>query len=235
MCKPYFLFLQAGDPALAVDSLSAIAPSSDLNLLDLTLKGGFFMIPLFILSLVAVYIFAERYQAIRKVRGDNQSFMNMVRDFMSGGNLNAALSLCQRTDHPLARMIGKGVQRVGRPLKDIETSIETVGKLEVAQLEKNLGTLATIASVAPMVGFLGTVTGMIRAFFNMSQAGNNINPSVLAGGIYEAMVTTAAGLIIGIMAYVGYNYLVAMMEKVVNQLEIRSVEFLDLLHEPDQA
>lgn len=165
----------------SVDSLAAVSATSDLSLLDLTLKGGVFMIPLFVLSLVAVYIFAERYQAIRKVQGDNQSFMNMVRDFMSGGNLNAALSLCQRTDHPLARMIGKGVQRVGRPLKDIETSIETVGKLEVAQLEKNLGTLATIASVAPMIGFLGTVTGMIRAFFNMSQAGNNINPSVLAG------------------------------------------------------
>lgn len=203
-----------------------------LNLIELVFKGGLFMIPLVVLSVMAVYIFIERYVTIKKARKEDNQFMNLIKDFVASGNIHSAQDLCNKTDHPLARMMGKGVMRIGRPLKDIETAVENVGKIEVGKLEKNLGTLATIAGAAPMIGFLGTVTGMIRAFYNMSKAGNNIDPGLLSGGIYEAMVTTAAGLVVGIIAYIGYNLLVSMIDKVVHNLEARTVEFLDLLQEP---
>ena len=203
-----------------------------LNLIELVFKGGFFMVPLAILSIMAVYILVERYVTIKKARKEDSQFMNLIKDFVASGNIHSAQDLCGKTDHPLARMMGKGVMRIGRPLKDIETAVENVGKIEVGKLEKNLGTLATIAGAAPMIGFLGTVTGMIRAFYNMSKAGNNIDPGLLSGGIYEAMVTTAAGLVVGIIAYIGYNVLVSMIDKVVHNLEARTVEFLDLLQEP---
>lgn len=203
-----------------------------LNLIELLFKGGLFMIPLVLLSIMAVYIFVERYTTIKKARKEDSQFMNLIKDFVASGNIHSAQDLCNKTDHPLARMMGKGVMRIGRPLKDIETAVENVGKIEVGKLEKNLGTLATIAGAAPMIGFLGTVTGMIRAFYNMSKAGNNIDPGLLSGGIYEAMVTTAAGLVVGIIAYIGYNLLVSMIDKVVHNLEARTVEFLDLLQEP---
>lgn len=203
-----------------------------LNLIELVFKGGFFMIPLAVLSVLAVYILVERYVTIKKARKEDSQFMNLIKDFVASGNIHSAQDLCNKTDHPLARMMGKGVMRIGRPLKDIETAVENVGKIEVGKLEKNLGTLATIAGAAPMIGFLGTVTGMITAFYNMSKAGNNIDPGLLSGGIYEAMVTTAAGLVVGIIAYIGYNLLVSMIDKVVHNLEARTVEFLDLLQEP---
>jgi biopolymer transport protein ExbB len=203
-----------------------------LNLIELVFKGGFFMIPLAVLSIMAVYILVERYVTIKKARKEDTQFMNLIKDFVASGNIHSAQDLCNKTDHPLARMMGKGVMRIGRPLKDIETAVENVGKIEVGKLEKNLGTLATIAGAAPMIGFLGTVTGMITAFYNMSKAGNNIDPGLLSGGIYEAMVTTAAGLVVGIIAYIGYNVLVSMIDKVVHNLEARTVEFLDLLQEP---
>jgi biopolymer transport protein ExbB len=205
-----------------------------LNLLELVFKGGFFMIPLVILSFIAVYIFVERYMTIKKARKEDSQFMNLIKDFVASGNIHSAQDLCNKTDHPLARMMAKGVMRIGRPLKDIETAVENVGKIEVGKLEKNMGTLATIAGAAPMIGFLGTVTGMIRAFYNMSKAGNNIDPGLLSGGIYEAMITTAAGLVVGIIAFIGYNFLVSMIDKVVHNLEARSVEFLDLLQEPSK-
>lgn len=205
-----------------------------MNLLELVFKGGFFMIPLVLLSIVAVYIFVERYITIKKARQEDSQFMNLIKDFVASGNIHSAQDLCNKTDHPLARMMSKGVMRIGRPLKDIETAVENVGKIEVGKLEKNMGTLATIAGAAPMIGFLGTVTGMITAFYNMSKAGNNIDPSLLSGGIYEAMITTAAGLVVGIIAFIGYNFLVSMIDKVVHNLETRSVEFLDLLQEPSK-
>jgi biopolymer transport protein ExbB len=205
-----------------------------LNLLELVFKGGFFMIPLVVLSFIAVYIFVERYMTIKKARKEDSQFMNLIKDFVASGNIHSAQDLCNKTDHPLARMMAKGVMRIGRPLKDIETAVENVGKIEVGKLEKNMGTLATIAGAAPMIGFLGTVTGMIRAFYNMSKAGNNIDPGLLSGGIYEAMITTAAGLVVGIIAFIGYNFLVSMIDKVVHNLEARSVEFLDLLQEPSK-
>lgn len=225
------LFLQITQ---TIPSEATLPSEEKLNLIDLSLKGGWFMIPLVILSIIAIYIFIERYQKIRKARKEDPSFMNQLRDHVVSGNLHSAQDLCNKTDHPLARMLAKGVMRIGRPLKDIETSVENVGKIEIGKLETNLSALATIAGAAPMIGFLGTVTGMIRAFYNMSKAGNNIDPGLLSGGIYEAMVTTAAGLIVGIVAYIGYNVLVAMIEKVIHNLETRSIEFIDLLQEPSK-
>ncbi len=202
------------------------------SILELVMKGGIVLIPIAILSIVAIYIFVERYLTIKKAAKIDDKFMLNIKDYVANGNIEAAKTLAKTTDSPIARMIEKGVIRIGKPLQDISTSIENVGKLEIYKLEKKLATLATIAGAAPMLGFLGTVTGMIRAFYNMSQAGNNINPGDLAGGIYEAMVTTAAGLAVGIIAYVCYNLLVSMVEKVVHQMESNSVDFIDLLQEP---
>ena len=158
--------------------------------------------------------------------------MNNIRDFIHNGRVDSALALCKNNNSPIARMIGKGLLRIGRPLNDINAAIENVGKLEVSRLEKNIAGLATIAGAAPMLGFLGTVIGMIIAFYDMSMAGNNIDISLLSRGIYQAMITTVGGLIVGVIAYVCYNILVARIEKLVYLLEARSTEFMDLLHEP---
>lgn len=190
------------------------------------------MIPIAILSIVAVYIFFERFMAIKKVSKDETNFMNTIKDNILSNKIDSAISLCKATDSPIARMIEKGIGRLGRPLNDINTSIENVGKQEVYKLEKNLATMATVAGAAPMIGFLGTVIGMIQAFYRMSMAGNNIDVSMLSDGIYTAMVTTVAGLIVGIVAYLAYNVLVAKVEKVVFMLESRTTEFMDLLNEP---
>lgn len=203
-----------------------------VSLLELAMKGGLFLIPIIILSLVAVYIFVERYITIRKAGKIDPAFMQNIKDYVVNGNIAAARDLCKRTDTPIARMIDKGISRIGKPLKNIEVSIENVGKLEIFKLEKGLATMATIAGAAPMIGFLGTVTGMIRAFFEMANAGRNIEVNVLAGGIYEALITTAAGLIVGIIAFIAYNLLVTMVDKVVHRMEATSVEFIDLLQEP---
>ena len=202
------------------------------SLLDLIMKGGILMIPIFILSMIAVYIFVERYLTIRKASQIQGNFINSIKDHVLSGNIAAAKDLCSNTDSPVARMIEKGIMRLGKPLKNIDVAIENVGKLEIFKLEKSLATLATIAGAAPMIGFLGTVMGMIKAFFNMSKAGHNIDPSQLAGGIYEALITTAAGLAVGILAYIAYNLLVTMVEKVVYKMEATSVEFVDILQEP---
>lgn len=190
------------------------------------------MVPIILLSLIAVYIFFERYFAIKKASEIDTNFMNRIRDYIHEGKVDNALTLCQSYANPVSRMIEKGVQRIGRPLSDIVSAIENVGKLEIYQLEKGLPTLATVAGGAPMIGFLGTVMGMIRAFYDMSMAGSNIDVTLLSRGIYTALVTTVAGLIVGIIAYFAYNYLVARVEKVVNKLEANSTEFMDLLNEP---
>lgn len=199
------------------------------SIIDMLFKGGPLMIPIILLSVIAVYIFIERYMTIKKASDFRPEFMNNIKDYMITGNIEAAKSLCKHTNSPLARLIEKGVHRIDRPLKDIEVAIENTGKLEVHNLERGLAVLATIAGAAPMIGFLGTVTGMINAFFNMSKAGNNIDPSLLAGGIYEAMITTAAGLAVGIVAYIGYNYLVTQVSKVIHKIEVNTVEFIDLI------
>jgi len=206
-----------------------------MPLWDLALKGGWIMIPIAILSVIAVYIFVERYFAIRKAEKTDENFMNRIKDYIHDGKIESALALCRSTDSPIARMIEKGVQRIGRPLNDIHTAIENVGRLEVFKLERGLPALATAAGGAPMIGFLGTVTGMIRAFYDMSLVAKetgNISIETLSGGIYEALVTTVAGLVVGIIAYFAYNVLVSNVEKVVNGLEANTTEFMDLLNEP---
>ncbi len=203
-----------------------------LSVYDLALKGGWIMAILGVLSIIAIYIFIERYLTIVKASREDKNFMNNIRDFIHNGRLDSALALCKNNESPIARMIEKGLIRIGRPLNDINTAIENVGKLEVSRLEKNIAGLATISGVGPMLGFLGTVIGMIIAFYDMSMAGNNIDISLLSGGIYQAMITTVGGLIVGIIAIVCYNILVAKIEKLVFLLEARTSEFMDLLHEP---
>lgn len=203
-----------------------------LSIWDLAIKGGPVMIPIVLLSIVAIYIFVERYIVISKASKEDANFMNNIRDFMMNGRLDSALSLCKNNSSPIARMIEKGLQRLGKPLGDIHTAIENVGNLEVAKLEKNVSVVATVSGAAPMLGFLGTVTGMVQAFYDMSMAGNNIDIQLLSSGIYQAMVTTVAGLIVGILAYLCYNILIAKVQKVVFMLEARALEFMDLLHEP---
>lgn len=190
------------------------------------------MLPLFLLSVLAIYIFGERWWAIRKASKVDDNFMNDIKDYISDGKIKAAISLCKDSDTPISRLIEKGIERMGRPLNDIQAAVENMGNVEVARLEKRLPILATIAGGAPMIGFLGTVMGMIQAFFNMSQAGNNIDITLLSGGIYTAMVTTVAGLFVGIIAYFGYNYLTAKINDLVFVMESSTIEFMDLLHEP---
>jgi biopolymer transport protein ExbB len=202
---------------------------------DIIVQSGALGIAIFaimlVLSFIGLYIFIERYLSIKKAAQVDEGFMNNIRANVSSGSIAAAKALCQNTDSPVARMVEKGLQRIGKPLRDIDTAIENVGNLELFKLEKNLSTLATIAGAAPMLGFFGTVTGMISAFYEMSTA-ENVTPTVLAGGIYQALLTTAVGLFIGILAYLGYNILVANVEKVVFKMERSTVEFMDLLQEP---
>ncbi len=203
-----------------------------IQLWELLLKGGWVMIPLAALSLLAIYLFIERWIVIRRASKTDPSFFANIRDLIYQGNIEGALTLCRNHSSPIARILEKGLARLGKSLKNIEVAIENAGKLEVARLEKNLAGLATISGAAPMLGFLGTVTGMIRAFHKLHVAGQRVDPSMLAGGIYEALITTAAGLAIGIVAYVAYNYLVVRIEHIVYQMEVTAVDFLDMLQEP---
>lgn len=199
---------------------------------ELVLKGGWVMIPIILLSLIAIYIFVERFYAITRAGHEDMNFMNRIKDYIYDSKIDAAVALCKSNKSPASRMVEKGISRIGRPLNDVNTAIENIGKLEVYKLEKGLPTLATIAGAAPMIGFLGTVIGMIKAFYDMSNAGNNIDVSLLSSGIYTAMVTTMAGLIVGILAYFAYNILVSKVEKVIFRLEATSTEFMDILNEP---
>jgi len=204
-----------------------------LSIFQLYVEGGLWiMIPLTIMSIIAVYIFVERYMAIQKASKLDPDFMNQIKNQIIQGKIEEAKNTCLRSDNPRARMIEKGISRIGKPLSDISAAIENVGKLEVFKLEKSLSSLATIAGAAPMIGFLGTVVGMIMTFHQMSISGNGVEISELSGGIMMAMVTTVAGLIVGIIAYVAYNQLVAKVSKVVFSLEATTVEFMDLLQEP---
>ncbi|MCS6980551.1 MAG: MotA/TolQ/ExbB proton channel family protein [Flavobacteriales bacterium] len=220
--------------SLGLSASPATAPQTqELSILELTLKGGVIMIPLGLLSVLAVYIFVERLLTIGKARKYDPMFMNTLRQHIQDGRLDAARALCRSADTPVARMIEKGLSRIGRPLNDISAAIENLARLEVYRLENRLNLLGTIAGAAPMLGFLGTVLGMIKALYNMSNQ-PEVNVALLSGGIYEAMVTTVGGLIVGIMAYVFYNLLVAQVDKVVNGLEARAIEFMDLLNEPSK-
>ncbi len=217
--------------AMAADQLGGEGEVT-MSFFDLALKGGWVLAVLVILSIVAIYIFVERYVTITKASKEDKNFMNSIRDFIHEGRIDAAITLSKNNDTPISRMIWKGLTRIGKSLGDINTAIENTGKLEVSKLEKNVSTLATISGAAPMLGFLGTVIGMIRVFYDMSMAGNNIDIALLSNGMYQAMVTTVAGLIVGIMAYVAYNVLVSKIEGVILQLEASATEFMDVLHEP---
>lgn len=207
-----------------------------ISILELMTSGGIggqiIMISLLILSIIAVYLFIERYLTIMKASKVDPQFMSGLKDNVLKGDLDSARALCNSHQSPVSRMMLKGVDRIGRPLNDISAAIENVGKLETYQLEKNLATLATISGAAPMIGFLGTVIGMILAFHKMAMAGGQVNVEMLSSGIYTAMSTTVAGLIVGILAYLGYNILVAMVQKVMFKMEASSTDFLDLLNEP---
>jgi biopolymer transport protein ExbB len=222
--------------SMAADTLNSMAPiveePAKLNFFAMCLKGGWIMIPLALMLILAIYIFIERLIVTRQASKEDATFMNRVKDYIYEGKLDSALKLCRSTQSPSARMIEKGISRLGRPMSDVLVAIENVGNIEIAKLEKGLSLLATISGGAPMLGFLGTVMGMVKAFFEMEQAGGNtINLSQLSGGIYTAMVTTVAGLIVGVCAYFAYNYLVGRVNEVMRRLEMRSMEFLDLLNE----
>lgn len=207
--------------------------AGQMSLWQLFNSGGWLMWVLLALGGVTVFIFVERFLAIRKAsKGMNMGFMNRIRDAISDGNIRAAIDMCRRSDTPIARMVEKGIERLGRPMADVQSAIENVANLEVSRLENGLPFLATIAGGAPMIGFLGTVLGMVQTFMDMSAAGGTIDLSLLAGGMYVAMVTTVGGLVVGIPAYFGYNYLVARVEKLVFQMEANSIAFMDILNQP---
>jgi len=208
------------------------AGTTSMNLWELALKGGAVMIPILLLSFIAIYVFGDRYFAIQRASKIDPNFLNLIKQNIREGKIDSALAICRSTNTPLARMIEKGITRIGRPLQDVDKAIENVGSLEIANLEKSLPWLASAAGGAPMLGFLGTVTGMVRAFFDMASAGNNIDIQLLSSGIYEAMVTTVAGLIVGIGAYFAYNILVARIERLIFKMELSTTEFMDLLNEP---
>ncbi|WP_462249767.1 MotA/TolQ/ExbB proton channel family protein [Ekhidna sp.] len=214
------------------DPLVEDLESESISLLELLTNGGYMMIPILVLWMVAIYIFVERTRTLGAASKTPESFKDQIRSMVISGDINGALMLCSKMETPVARMIEKGISRIGNPLKNIEVSIENVGKLEIYRLEKNLNLLATISGAAPMIGFLGTVTGMIQAFIAIAQEEGAVSPKLLSSGIYEAMITTAAGLFVGILAYLGYNYLVSKVGKVIHTMESNVIDFIDLLQEP---
>lgn len=230
------LMIQDGmsDVQTAVDTAAATAAPERITLWNMALNGGWIMLVLLFMLALAIYIAVERYLALRQAvkEEDDDLFMNNIREYIHKGDVDGARSLSKQTNSPLARMVDKGLSRLGRPLSDIQAAIENEGKLEVARLEKKVSLVATVASLGPMVGFLGTVTGMVTCFQDMSHAGNNIEIATLATGMYQAMVTTIGGLIVGIICYFLYNVLVTRINKVVLDIEVRASEFMDLLHEP---
>ena len=227
------LTMPNADGTMSADSLQMLqnqgATADGLSFWQMALNGGWLMIPLTLLSILAIYIFAERYMVIRKASKDAPYFMDRIREFLLDGKRDAAIKVCKQTRAPYAAMIEKGIMRIGRPAADIQSAIENVGNLQIAQMEKGFTMLATISSGAPMIGFLGTVTGMIRAFYDMASAGNNADITLLSSGIYQALTTTVAGLIVGIIAMFAYNYLVGKLDKVVNEMEAKTLEFMDLI------
>ena len=223
-----FSLLQAAE---VVEQTSAV---SKMSLWELFNAGGSLMWVLLILGGVTVFIFVERFVAIRRASKLDMHFMNRIRDYISDGKIRSAVELCRKTNTPIARMVEKGIERLGRPMSDVQNAIENVANLEVSRLENGLPSLATIAGGAPMIGFLGTVIGMVRTFMDMSAAGGTVDMALLSSGMYVAMVTTVGGLIVGIPAYFGYNYLVARIEKLVFQMEANSIAFMDILNQPVQ-
>lgn len=232
MLANILLQIQEG-AGVAIEAAQEITPTvKSINIIELALKGGWIMIVLGIISIVAVYIFVDRYIALNKALKEDKNFINNIKSYIHKGDLEGAKSLTKSIDTPIGRMLDKGLARIGRPLNDINQAVENVGKLEVARLENGVSLVGTIAGLGPSIGFLGTVTGMVKAFFDMANAGNNIDIQVLSSGIYEAMVTTVGGLIVGIICNFLFSILVSKINKIVFLLEARTMEFMDLLHEP---
>ena len=224
----------------AADTTNAIAnqlplpadPQQDsLSLLDLILKGGFIMIPLAILLLLTVYFFFERLLTLLKASKLDSNFMNNIKDYIYNGNRDAAKALCQNTPNPAARMVEKGIARIGKPIKEIEEAMESVGKLEINRLEKNLSLLSLVGRIGPILGFVGTIAGVIKIFYDISLT-DNISIGVISTGLYQKVITSASGLVIGLLAFIGYYILNSMLDKIINKMETASTEFIDILHEP---
>ena len=225
----------AATVATAAEELPVLTPESataqDMNLLEMASKGGWIMVVLALMSVVCFYILFERNYVIRKAGKEDPLFMERIKDYIASGERKAAIGYCRGVQTPSARMIEKGIRRLDKPVEDVQAALENVGNMEVAKLEKGLTIMATISSGAPMIGFLGTVIGMVRAFWNMANAGNNIDITTLSGGIYEAMITTVGGLLVGIIAMFSYNYLVTLIDGVVNKMEAKTMAFMDMLIE----
>lgn len=215
---------------IATEVVTETAVVNEMSLWEMALKGGWIMAVLALLSIICFYIFFERLTALHKAGKDDPLFMERIRDYLHSGEVKSAINYCHMTNTPAARMIEKGITRMGRPNGDVQAAIENAGNLEVAKLERHLPVMATIASGAPMIGFLGTVTGMIQAFWEMANAGNNIDITLLSSGIYEAMITTVGGLIVGIAAMFAYNYLVGKVDNIVNEMEAKTLSFMDFVN-----
>lgn len=222
---------QVANTAVAATTAAAAPQEDSLSLLTLIMKGGYIMIPIGILSIISIYILIERYITIRKASRMEGNFMLTIKDYVKSGNMTAAKAFCKSGSTPVYKMIEKGLNRIDKPIKEVESAIEGVGKLEVAKLEKNLNILGIIAGIAPMFGFIGTISGVIKIFYNISLA-DNISIGLISGGLYEKMITSAAGLVVGIFAYVSYHILSMMVDSVVTKMETANVEFIDLLQEP---
>ncbi|MDB5006590.1 MAG: biopolymer transporter ExbB [Mucilaginibacter sp.] len=234
------LFLQVtdtlhklADTAKNAGQQLATAPEHELRFGDLIIKGGWVMLPIGILAVLGLVIFFERFFTIRKASKNESNLMVQVRSSIMTGNLESAIAICRNSNTPLGRMLQKGLLRIGRPIKDIEGAIENVGKLEVSKHEKNIGILGIVAGIAPMFGFLGTIAGVIKIFYDISQT-DNFSIGVISAGLYVKMVTSAAGLMVGIVAYVGYHILNMMVDKIILRLETDAIEFIDLLEEPSK-
>jgi len=225
-----FLFQDADADTLAL----MLEDDTSMSFFEILAQGGVLMIPLFILSVLAIYVIAERWRTLENSRMDIAAMLNNIESLLKSGSQQRAIQYCEEFDKPLARILKSGIRRLGRPIRDIEESIRNAGKKEIYMLEKRMNWLATIAGVAPLIGFTGTVTGMIRAFMDIQSLQGNVNPSVLAGGIWEALITTAAGLIVGIIAYGFYNFLLGKINRMIFELENASADFIDLLQTPSR-
>ncbi|WP_138431204.1 MotA/TolQ/ExbB proton channel family protein [Fodinibius saliphilus] len=231
----FFILIQSqSDTTTAADTLGLAAQEESMSMFELLAEGGVLMIPLFILSLVAIFVIAERWRSLNNSRIEVDGFLRTVGSMLKDGDRQRALTYCDGIDKPLARILKAGIRRLGRSIRDIEDAIHNAGKKEIYHLEKRMNWLATIAGVAPLIGFTGTVTGMIEAFMDIQSLQGNVNPSVLAGGIWEALITTATGLIVGIIAYGFYNFLLGKINRTVHELENASADFIDMLQAPSK-
>jgi biopolymer transport protein ExbB len=225
------IVLDSAHTAAATATATPVVAAPHMNLLDLIMKGGWVMVPIVILSIISIYLITERAITISRAGRVDPSFMSNIKMMLLDGKTDAALTLCRSSNTPIARLLEKGIKRLGKPIKEIESAVENTGKLEIYKLERNLSYLGIIAGIAPMFGFVGTISGVIKIFYNISLA-DNISIGLIAGGLYEKMITSAAGLIVGIIAHIGFHYLNAMIDRVSYQIESTAVDFIDLIQEP---